>query len=92
MSSTVDTDHEFCCADLLVGLQDAKADANRPHVHICHFTRIDTVTFCNDLEGKNLDTFSNELDVDLTWDEWSRKFHDILNPVCYHSFIVIIYM
>ena len=80
--STVDTDHELVCADLLIGLQDTETEsdkAQRPCVHVRNFSGMDIEAFCTDLEKKELQNFSNELDVDLMWDEWSQKFHDVLD-------------
>ena len=82
--STVDTDHELVCADLLIGLQNTETEsdklkAQRPRVHVRNFSGMDMDAFCTDLEKKELQNFSNELDVDLMWDEWSQKFHDVLD-------------
>ena len=78
----MDADHELVRTELLIGLQDTETEsdkAQRPHVHACNFTGMDIDAFCTDLEQKELQNFSNELDVDLKWDEWSQKFHDVLD-------------
>ena len=69
------------CADLLIGLQDTETEsdrAQRPHVHVRNFSGMDIDAFCTDLEHKEVQNYSDDLDVDLMLDEWSQKFHDVL--------------
>ena len=44
-----------------------------------HLSRLDIPAFCKDLTDKNLAAFSNELDVDLMWAEWTEKFYNVLD-------------